>query len=340
VTNDLQDALKAENAFQSISQQNSYANKKLQKETAFAQVLQSENPTRAVTDVLSSRYPVKNFTNVVKLAKDGGPEAVDGLKSIIYDYAFTKAGGMDKFDVTKFRAALFEPLAKGQPSVLNMMRSQGLISNTEVRNLLSIIRPMEKVEKAMGTKQMMDEVVQGADAVTELAMRVVGARIGTAASGGGPGALIAASAGSKAVRNIFDKMPTMMIRGIIEQATQDPQMMAMLLKKGVTEGQRIQMARQLHGYLGAAGLNYAEFEEPPPEQQAPARPGPSQSQLMLKRMPPAPQTRGTPGLTPVAPPAAPAPGPQSAAPQPPSQSRQMLSALFPEDRLLAMPGAQ
>jgi hypothetical protein len=346
VTNDLQDTLKAENAFQSISQQNSYANKTLRKETAFAQVLQSENPTRAVTDVLSSRYPVKNFTNVVKLAKEGGPEAVDGLKSIIYDYAFTKAGGMDKFDVTKFRAALFEPLAKGQPSVLNMMRSQGLISNTEVKNLLSIIRPMEKVEKAMGTKQMMDEVVQGADAVTELAMRVVGARIGTAASGGGPGALIAASAGSKAVRNIFDKAPTMMIRGIIEQATKDPQLMAMLLKKGVTEGDRIQMARQLHGYLGAAGLNYAEFEEPPPEQQAPARPGPSQSQQMLRTLPPAPQTRGMPNATPAAPPAAqgpqgapatapaPAPGPQGAAPQPPTQSRQMLAALFPEDRLL------
>jgi hypothetical protein len=296
-----------------------------------------------VTDVLSSRYPVKNFTNVVKLAKEGGPEAVDGLKSIIYDYAFTKAGGMDKFDVTKFRAALFEPLAKGQPSVLNMMRSQGLISNTEVRNLLSIIRPMEKVEKAMGTKQMMDEVVQGADAVTELAMRVVGARIGTAASGGGPGALIAASAGSKAVRNIFDKAPTMMIRGIIEQATKDPQLMAMLLKKGVTEGDRIQMARQLHGYLGAAGLNYAEFEEPAPTQE-PAPRGTS-AQQQLRSLPPAPAARGVPGMTQPpagqtpagqAPPsAAPAPGPQSAAP---SESRKMLASLFPEDRLLQ--GAQ
>jgi len=334
VTNDLQDALKAENAFQAVSQQNSYANKKLLKQTAFAQILQSENPTRAVTDVLNSRYPVKNFTNVAKLAQSSGPEAVDGLKSTVFDYAFTKAGGMDKFDVTKFRAALFEPLAKGQPSVLNMMRNEGLISNAEVKNLLSIIRPMEKIEKAMGTKQSMDEIIQGADAVTELAMRVVGARIGTAASGGGPGSLIAASAGSKAVRNIFDKMPTMMIRGIIEEATKDPQMMAMLLKKGVTEGERIQMARQLHGYLGAAGLNYAEFDEPP-EQQAPARTGPSQSQQMLRTLPVAPQTRGMPTLTPKPQSAAPAPGPQTAAP---SESRKMLASLFPEDRLLQ--GAQ
>jgi hypothetical protein len=244
---------------------------------------------------------------------------------------------MDKFDVTKFRAALFEPLAKGQPSVLNMMRNEGLISNAEVKNLLSIIRPMEKIEKAMGTKQSMDEILQGADAVTELAMRVVGARIGSTASGGGPGSLIAASAGSKAVRNIFDKMPTMMIRGIIEEATKDPQMMAMLLKKGVTEGDRIQMARQLHGYLGAAGLNYAEFEEPVPTP-APAPRGTS-AQQQLRSLPPAPAARGVPGLTQPpagqAPkPAAPAPGPQSAAP---SESRKMLASLFPEDRMLAMP---
>jgi len=341
VTDDLQDALKAENAFQAISQQNSYANKTLRKQTAFAQVLQNENPTTAVTDVLNSRYPVKNFSNIAKLAKAGGADAADGLKSTVYDYAFTKAGGMERFDVTKFRKALFDPMGPGQPSVLTMMRSQGLMDNTEVRNLLSIIRPMERVEKAMGTKQMMDDVVSGADAVTELAMRVVGARLGTAAINGGPGALIAASAGSKAVRSIFDKAPTMMIRGIIEQATKDPQLMTLLLKKGGTEREKIQMARQLHGYLGAAGLNYAEFDEPAPQPEAPT--GPS-AREMLRQTAPSTPSRGVPGLTnqgapagqPSTAPQAPPPGPQSATPQPPSQSRQMLSALFPEDRLLGV----
>jgi hypothetical protein len=337
VTDDLQDAVKAQNVFQSVSQYTSHANKTMRNQTAFAQVLQNENPARSVTDILKSSYPVKNFSNLVKLSKDGGPAAMEGLKSTVFDYAFTKAGGMDKFDVSKFRAALFEPLAKGQPSVLNMMRSEGLISNAEVKNLLSIIRPMERIEKAMGSKQLMDDVIQGADTVTELAMRVVGARLGTQATGGGPASLIAASAGSKAVRSTFDKMPTLMIRGLIEQATQDPQMMAMLLKKGRTEGERIQMARQLHAYLGAAGLNYAEFEEPPPEPQA--APKPTARQMLYNARPPTP-TRGTPGLmnqAPGQPPSAPPPaalGPQGAAP---SQSRQMLAALFPEDRML--PGA-
>lgn len=342
VTNDLQDALKAENAFQAISQQNSYANKTLRQQTAFAQVLKNENPTQAVTDVLKGKYPVKNFANIAKLAKAEGPEAVAGLKSTVYDYAFTKAGGLDNFDVSKFRQTLFEPIGPGQPPLLTILRSQGLVDNAEVRNLLTIIRPMERIEKAMGNKQLTDNIVQGADAVTELAMRVVGSRIGSAASGGGPGSLIAASAGSKAVRNIFDKIPTMMIRGIIERATKDPQFMALLLMRGATEGERLQIGRQLHGYLGAAGLNYAEYEEPPPEPQAPTK---SSARNMLQQLATSTPTRGVPGLTgqasgqaPAAPAAPPeAQGPQSAAP---SQSRQMLAALFPQDNLMSLPGAQ
>jgi hypothetical protein len=343
VTSDLQDALRAENAFQSISQQNSYANKTLLNQTAFAQVLQNENPAAAITSVLKGSFPVKNFSNIVRLARTGSPEAVEGLKSVVFDYAFTKAGGFDKFNVNQFRAALFEPVSPGQPSILNIMRSQNIISNTEVKNILSLIRPMEKIEKALGNKQLMDDIVNNADAVTEFGLRVYGARMGAAVSGSGS-SLIAASAGSQVLRNLFDKAPNVAIRGIIEEATKDPVFMALLLQKGKSESQKIKLGRQLHGYLGAAGLNYAEFEEPPPEQQAPARPGPSQSQQMLRTLPPAPPTRGMPNLAPAAPPAAPAqgpkpPGPQGAA-QPPSQSRQMLSALFPEDRLLAMPGAQ
>lgn len=347
VTSDLQDALRAENAFQSISQQNSYANKTLLNQTAFAQVLQNENPTAAVTSVLKGSFPVKNFSNIVRLSRTGGPEAVEGLKSIVFDYAFTKAGGLDKFNVNQFRSALFEPISPGQPSILNILRSQNMISNAEVKNILSLIRPMERIEKAMGNKQLMDDLIKDADAVTEFGLRVYGARIGGRVAGGG-NSLIANSAGSQVLRNLFDKAPNVAIRGMIEEATKDPVFMALLLKKGKSDSEKIQIGRQLHGYLGAAGLNYMEFEEPAPTEQRPLGPqtaAPSQSRQQLSRLqPPAPQTRGVPGITspaadqaPAAPPPA-APGPQTAAPQPPSQSRQMLAALFPEDRLLQ--GAQ
>lgn len=342
VTSDLTDAIRAENMFRAVSDQNSYANNRLLKQTAFAQVLSSENPTRSVTEVLNSKHPVKNFTNIAKLAKAGGPDAADGLKSIVYDYAFTKAGGIDNFDVGAFRKALFEPISPGQPSLLNILRSQDMISRKEVTNLLEIIRPMERIEKAKGNERLLDkEISEGADAVTQLAMRVVGSRIGTAASAGGPSSLIAASAGSQAVRNIFDKQPTMLIQGIIEEATKDPTLMQSLLARGTSEGEKRRIARSMHAYLGAAGLNYATYEEPPEEPQQ----NPSvRARDMLNSLPPAPVTRGTPNLqlptaqgapsAPRQPPGQPPAAPPAPGQPPASQSRSMLQRLFPYDTTL------
>lgn len=294
ITTDLTDVVKAENALKAVQSGNSFMQKSLRNQTAFAQVLKFESPTMAIADALNSRTPVKSFSNLTQLAKAGGPDAINGLKSSLYDYAFTKAGGDKGFSAKAFEDAFFKPIAQGQPSIYNIMRSQGLMTLTEGKNLKRIIDPMLNVEKAAGDRRLLEGVVQGADAATELALRVVGSRIGTAVSSGGPGSLIAASAGSKYMRQIFDKSPMIMVRGIIEEATKDPQMMALLLRKGVTEGEKLRLAQQMHAYLGVAGLNYERFTEPAPE---PVVQGPAPVRSFTPRRQPATaQTRGVPGL--------------------------------------------
>jgi hypothetical protein len=127
------------------------------------------------------------------------------------------------------------------------------------------------------------------------------------------------------MREMFDKSPMMMVRGIIEEATKDPQMMALLLRKGVTEGEKLRLARQMHAYLTAAGLNYERFTEPPPEPtvQAP----PVQRSVTPRRQPATVSTRGVPGLN------LGGGGPQTVGPQPAAggNSREMLKRLFPFD---------
>jgi hypothetical protein len=299
----------------------------------------------AVSDALNSRFPVKNVSNMAKLASAGGPDAVNGLKSTLYDYAYTKAGGNGgNFNVQAFDDALFKPIAPNQPSLVNIMRANGLMSLTEVKNLRQLINPMVRIEEAMGNRRVLDNVVEGADAVSELAMRVVGARIGTAAAPGGPGALIAASAGSKAVRQIFDKMPTMFTRGIIEQAAQDPQFMALLLRRGTTEREKLNIARSLHSYMLMSGLNYATYEEPQPEAQAGTQPPftqQGQAARALRQLPPTASTRGVPFLQqtpPGQPPKAGGAGGGPAAPgaAPPGAAASMMQQLFPFDTLSGM----
>lgn len=339
ITPDLEDAEKAANAFNLITKQNSAINRGLRKQAAFAQVLEFENPTKAINAALNSKTPVSAFQRMTKLAAAGGQDAIDGLKSTMYDYAFTQAtnGKTGQFSPEVFERVFFGPLAPNQPSIYNIMRTQGVMSIQEKNNLRRLIEPMKRVEESLKRGTSVDELVEGADPVIDLALRVIGARIGTSVAPGGPGSLIAAAAGSKAVRSIFDRMPQISVTRLIEDATKDPQLMARLLSKGRLPQQQVANRRRLQGYLYAAGYNAVnpEDEPEPTAEEALVTPttGPTAAQ-MLRQLPPAPPTRGVPGLTGqgARPPAAPA-APTAQGPQAPTQSRAMFQSLFPMDTI-------
>jgi hypothetical protein len=282
---------------------------------------------------------------------------MDGLRAAVLDYAYTKAGGMssalqagggaNKFSVSAYNDALFEPLSRTQPSLVNIMRASGAMSMTDIKNLRRLIDPMVKVETAVKNGIPIDNLIEGADAVTELGLRVVGSAVGTGISPGG-NSLIAAAAGSKAVRKIFDALPNATVRQVMENAAKDPELMALLLEKGKTAKQQTSIANRLLNKLGAMGvsvgrtavtpaLNYIAPEEPRPSQLRdtvqPIFTPQGQAARQLRLMPVAPNTRGVPGVLPPK-------GPQGQAPQggggggggaPNPSSRSMFQQLFPFD---------
>jgi hypothetical protein len=137
------------------------------------------------------------------------------------------------------------------------------------------------------------------------------------------------------MRQIFDKSPMILVRGIIEEATKDPKMMALLLRKGTTEAEKLSIARSLNAYLGVAGLNYSKFEEPatPPEEQRVDTSAirPAQQSVTRRPLPPTVQSRGIPGVNL----GGQQQGGSPAAPPPTdTNSRQMLQRLFPFDATL------
>jgi hypothetical protein len=168
----------------------------------------------------------------------------------------------------------------------------------------------------------------------------MGAKLGASLSPGSSGSLVAASAGSKFMRKTFDKMPTFLVRGVIEEATKDPQMMALLLQRGVTERDKFKLSRQLHSYLGAAGLTYAEADnDPMPPEETYQSPG-RQARRLMQNFPTA-STRGTPTPlrgtpTPYNPPAPSAPQGETEEQAQPSTSRRMFQSLFPTDSMSSM----
>ena len=359
LTQDLMDSSTAENLLASAIKTNSALNKKIRNQMAFSKVLGS-SPTIAVGNALSqtTKNPVREILGLVRLAKTGGPEAIEGLKSSIYDYIATKASGSTaSIDPQKYYDAFFKGRYKDQAPLVNILQGIGVFSPEEVKNLRAVTNQMFKIEDARANKRMLEDVIQGTDIMGELVMRVMGAKIGTAAASGGPGSLIAASAGSKAVRQIFDQMPMLAARNLMEEGLRNPQLMAQLLRRGKSQREKLLYARRIHSYLMAAGYNYLsstfptdaqlQAEEdaerkatreaykdiqrlPPPN---PAFSNPNSSQERLRRaFPPAPPVRGMPGMSGGQPPTGGAP--------PTSQSRTMLQQLFPNDAITGAAAAQ
>jgi hypothetical protein len=358
MTADLKDTVKAENAFRMVQNENSALMKRAADQYAFGNVLKAggERPSTALGTILSGNTPVRDMQNMVKMVmeSDNSAAAIRGLKSSLYDYAYTKATGPSgNLSPQAFEDAFFKPLGPNLPSVANIMRANGIMTLSEMKGIKRLTDPMVRIERAMSSGRMLDDIVPGSDAIEELVQRVIGARIGTAAAPSGPGSLIAASAGSKAVRSIFDKMPSMSTKTVLERAAQDPDFMALLLKKGRTEQDKLQLARQLHGYMLNAGLNYATFDEPEPAaaNRAPLNPqgraaqelrqfdsSLRQTQQQQRQPPQAPATRGVPGLNVT--PSSPAPsGGASNAPANPN-ARSMMQSLFPFDSVSGLASQQ
>lgn len=352
IMGDLRDAAHAANLLTQVTKETSALSRTADNQRAFAKLLTAESPIKVISDSLGGRFPVRDIRALAELAKKGGPDAVEGFKSSLYDYAYMKAGGNNpkadaKFSIDAYTAALFDPISRNQPSIANIMRANGMLTLQELSNFKKLLVPMARIETAIKNNIPVEDVIQGADAVTELGLRILGSQIGTAAAPGGPGSLIAASAGSKAVRQIFDALPNATVRVILENAVKDPEAMALLLAKGRTEKEKRDIANGVINMLGSFGvsvgksavtpaLNYINAPQEGPAQTSPFTPQ-GQAARQLRQLPIAPNTRGVPGLT-------------DQAPKPPGQgaggsgaptnanARAMFQSLFPFDSVSPMVG--
>jgi hypothetical protein len=329
----LENSLRAQNSLDLITKQNSAISKKIDKQVAFAKFL-GENPSEAVADAINSKNPALSMRRLAQAASTGmgggrSQDMVDALKSAVYDYAYAKAGG-DKFNFKAYNDAFFAPTSTGRPALADILVDSGVMNRGELANIKKLTGELSRIEAVMQNKQVLDRVLETSDAVEDLVLRVVGARIGAGAAEGGS-TLIAASAGSRMMREMFDRMPNESVRGLLEQASRDPAFMVRLLEKGRSEQDKIRFVKQLRGYLINAGLTATEEEEQP----APTPPTVAErtAERMLRKLPPAPPSRGLLGsFAPAQQPGRPQAQTPAGRPQP--QAREMLQRLFPFDAVL------
>lgn len=246
-------AAEAERAFAGVEAATS-TSRLAAKEEAFSIILGNESPRRAVADVLKGRNPSRHYQGLAKVARGGN--ATEGLMSATIDYAVQKAtSATGEFSLAKFRRALTEPLGRGQPTLLGMMRSEKILSAQAGKRLNQILKEAEDLERTLASGKQIEKLLDDPNGIFDLVVRITGAKIGAVGASGTTGAtIVAAGAGSRVARNFFEKVPNTRIQDVLIEAAQDPAFMAALLRKPKTIKAQRELQRQINGFLIGAGI--------------------------------------------------------------------------------------
>lgn len=349
--NDLRDVQTADALVRQALDGQSAFNRSINDQTAFGRLLGNEDPVRAITDALRSRFPARQLNRLITLSRQArAPDgsvvegASDGLKSILFDYAYTAAGGQKgSFSPTAYYDTLFQPLSRGQPSILQMMVNRGVMTYAEKNNVKRLLLPMMQIENVMGNNQQLDQLLQtGTSPIQEIILRVAGAKLGRLGGGSGE-SLVLAGAGSRMLRDAMQNQPTVMISQILQSASKDPKYMATLMQKvssqtsaGVVDDllKRLRMQSAINGLNITTGSAATMQQYEPVEQPSTGAYEEAMNTLRGFRQPPAPSTRGVPNVPGGGNPT-PAGGAPTIPPQQAMNSRQMLQRLFPFDSTLS-----
>jgi len=344
---DLSQASTAYKLLSDITKENSLFKKGLNEQLALGEFLGNfETPGQAIGKLIGEpgtrpSNPSANLNAAMKASRNAGESTFNGLRSSLMDHAYTFAGGTEKFSPTKFREYFIKPMARGQKSVLAIMRDQGMLSDAGAARFNTLLKEISFIENNL-LKGAGEEIASDVPAaLAELTVRVIGARGGTTIAqrlGMGQSIQVPGYFAQEA-RNRFIAMPKSYFNDLLVEAAENPKLMELLVRKGV-EGQsataQVRFNNQLNGFLINAGFlptreeiseygTQLPFANVIPTATAAELPDAAtiESYLQQSNNPPGPVTN----TVPVAPPTAPS---NNIVP-PTGSSRANYSALFPSD---------
>lgn len=270
--NDLASAESAERAFGRVEAISERATDRANRSLLAQFVGPNVNPTAVIGDIINPARGdrVQRFSSLARSVQKAGPEAVAGLRSATLENVFRQA--TDQTGAFNFERLAQSLLYKGpsgrDPNLLEMMRSTNVLDSAADQRLRQIVDRAARLQRALDTPAGMDKLVPEADALSNFVTRVIGARIGAQAGSGSGATLVAASAGSKLLRNFMEKIPANKTQDILIEAANNPRFMAMLLEKPTSVKQARELTRQMNAYLVNAGIVATQPEEESPLQQS------------------------------------------------------------------------
>ena len=248
---------------------NMQAKKRLKNIFAFSDLLSADtNPGLVIANAIGDPSkrpgnPVNNLKRIIAFGKKSeNPDVIEGIKEVIFDRAFQYA--RNEKDVVSFKAFkdyLIKPMVKGQPSVLEIMRTNGVIDSNEALRFSQIINRMITAEKSIpdpSTVGIDGSLVKGAGAFVDLFARLIGSKVGSTLSSIIPGrgqGIIESAAGVRTVIGGLN-IPTSLTQDLLLQAARDPKFFKMLVTKPTKEKEAVVIAKRVRAYILNSGLGY------------------------------------------------------------------------------------
>jgi len=333
---------------------NASKEKALKGQVTFRDLLSSttDSPTTAVAKALGSgnKAPMRSLNNLSQVIKDAPEELQDsaraGLKSSILEWAMTKGGATSRsFSPRNMYDNLFSkiPNAISDVSVMDWMVQNDLIPEREVTAVKKYLTEMVRLE-AMDAAGTIGELAKDAGPMLDFYLRVSGSAAGGAFArlAGDPQSLIARSAGSKYMQQIFNKVPESMKLDVMSDLMENPELLAAMMRKPRNDREKLRIGKRVESLLIGSGfiparraapqvLKADEVEDLVVEEDDEPTVGPVSSVAPTAMPAPQPvpaQQVATPPTTTLASAAPPPPPPAASGPV----DRRRFAAMFPEDR--------
>jgi len=221
----------------------------------FEHITQTEDIAGEVGRILRGSNPRRQISRLAAVARRGGSDAVEGLKTAALDAITTQSTSEGVLDFIK--------LNRNFEAASDTLVGARVMTKQEASRYRVLVQRAADVQARAGRAFAREDVIEGVDMLTDLVIRIAGARVGSqAAQGAGSGAsLVAAGAASRAARSVFEKIPMSRTQDVLIEAARDPSFMAKLLEKPATVAHKRALETEINAFLLQTGIVTDEDEE-------------------------------------------------------------------------------
>jgi hypothetical protein len=233
----------------------------VEKQKTFSKIADGDAVTLA-NKALISLDQERDLGNMIRTAKSGGKDAMDGLAASVYEAAITKStNNQGVLNVETMRSFLFDPTVPGKKSTMQLLQESGVVDAKQVANITKLFDAADSINRAAQPGTAIDISTDIGDTALATISRMIGstaAGAGARAMGSQTPSLVVHGAGARLAETAMTKLPGTTVRRVLMDAMVDNDKLIMLLEKAPTPAKQAEQARRIHAWLVQSGLTGAQ----------------------------------------------------------------------------------